>query len=51
MAGKKNRLVVRRQGELATVALSAVAGKIRTIPPDHHLIRAARAVGTCFGDT
>lgn len=50
MAGKKNRLVVRRRGELATVALSTIAGKIRTVPPDHQLVRAAKAVGTSFGD-
>ena len=50
MAGKKNRLVVRRHGELATVALSEIAGKIRTVPADHQLVDAARAVGTIFGE-
>ena len=50
MAGKKNRLVVRRRGALATVALSEIAGKIRTVPKDHQLIDAARAVGTIFGE-
>ncbi|MBN1846690.1 MAG: ATP-dependent 6-phosphofructokinase [Sedimentisphaerales bacterium] len=50
MAGKRNRLVVRKRGELSTVPLSEVANKIRTIDPNHSLIQAARAVGTCFGD-
>jgi len=50
LAGVKNRLVVRRAGELAAIPLSQVAGKVRTVPPDHALIRAARAVGTSFGE-
>jgi len=50
MAGQKNHLVVRRRGEMATVPLSQVAGKTRTVPKNHPLIQAARAVDTCFGD-
>jgi len=50
MAGHNNRLVVRRHGELDTVPLSTIAGKIRTVPRNHQLIEAARAVGTCFGN-
>jgi len=50
MAGKKNCLVARRRGELTTVPLSEIAGKIRTVESDHQLIKAARAVRTCFGD-
>lgn len=49
-AGKKNRLVVLKDGKLSSIPLSKVAGKIRTVPKDSPLIKAARAVNTCFGD-
>ncbi|KPK72155.1 MAG: 6-phosphofructokinase [Phycisphaerae bacterium SM23_30] len=42
MLGKRNRLVVRRRGELATVPLTQVAN-------NHPLIQAGKAVGTIFG--
>jgi len=35
---------------LVGVPLEEVARGPRTVPPDHPLIRAARAIGTCFGD-
>ncbi len=35
---------------LVGVPLEEVARGPRTVPPDHPLVRAARAVGTCFGD-
>ena len=35
---------------LVGVPLEEVAKGPRTVPPDHPLVRAARAVGTCFGD-
>jgi len=31
------------------VAIADVAGKVRLVPPDHELIRAARSVGTYLG--
>jgi ATP-dependent phosphofructokinase / diphosphate-dependent phosphofructokinase len=49
MHGGRNRLVVQRRGEITSVALSAVAGKIRTVPRNHYLMRAARGIGTSFG--
>ena len=49
-AGDFNKLVVMQQGQLSTVALSAVAGRQRTVPPDDPLVAACRAVGVCFGD-
>lgn len=49
MSGHHNRLVVMQDGKLASVALSDVAGKQRTVPPDDRLIAAGRAVGTSFG--
>ncbi len=50
MEGIKNRLVVRKHGEMATIPITQVANKVRTVPPNHPLIRAARAVGTIFGN-
>ncbi len=50
MAGRYNRLVVMQKGELTSVPLAEVAGRQRTVSPDHPLITAARATGTSFGD-
>lgn len=50
VSGVKDRLVVLKDGKLSSVPLSQVAGKIKTVPKNHPLIKAARAVNTCFGD-
>jgi len=50
VSGVKNRLVVLKDNKLSSVPLSQVAGRIRTVPKDSPLIKAARAVNTCFGD-
>jgi 6-phosphofructokinase 1 len=50
VSGIKNRLVVLKNGKISSVPLSQVAGKIKTVPKNHPLIKAARAVNTCFGD-
>jgi phosphofructokinase-like protein len=44
------RVVVWKDGRIGDAEIAAVAGKQRKIPVDHDLIRAARAVGTVFGD-
>ncbi len=49
MQGKKNLLVVKKQGKLSSIGLSEVAGKVRTVPKDHHLVKSALAVETSFG--
>ena len=49
MKGVRNHLVVWKDGKLSSVPLSRVAGKIKTVPRNHHLIRAALGVGTSFG--
>jgi len=49
-AGRWNRLVVQRDGRTGSVPIEEVAGKVRTVPLDHPLIRAARGIGTSFGD-
>ncbi len=50
VSGVKNRLVVLKNNKLSSVPLSQVAGKIRTVPVNSPLIKAARAVNTSFGD-
>ncbi len=50
MADRFNRVVVYRDGKIDSVSLTEIAGKVRTVPLDHILIRAARAIGTSFGD-
>ena len=50
MAGSFGRVVVCNNGKIDSLPIAQVANKVRTVPPDYHLIRAARAVGTCFGD-
>jgi phosphofructokinase-like protein len=49
MKGTKNHLVVFKDGKLSSVPLARIAGKIKTVPKNHPLIRAAKAVGTSFG--
>jgi 6-phosphofructokinase 1 len=50
LAGQSNKLVVWKEGRIDSVMIASVAGKQRRVPTDHALIRAARAVGTEFGD-
>ena len=48
--GNWNQMVTLREGRTECSPIEAVAGKQRTVPPDHPLIAMARAVGTCMGD-
>ena len=50
MSGAKGKLVVWRGGRLDSVDITSIAGKQRKVPVDDPLIRAARGVGTNFGD-
>ena len=43
-------MVAKRGESFVPVPLSEVAGKRRTVPLDHPLVLAARAVNTCLGD-
>ena len=36
--------------EMVPIPLEKVAGKKKTVPPDHPMIRTARAIGLCLGD-
>jgi len=43
-------MVAVRGNQCVPVPLEEVAGKLRTVPPDHPWIKSARLVGTCLGD-
>jgi ATP-dependent phosphofructokinase / diphosphate-dependent phosphofructokinase len=49
-AGVYNQMVAMKGSDVTSVPLEQVAGKIKLVPLDHPLIRAARHVGTNFGD-
>ena len=49
VSGVKGRLVVWKDGGLSSVPLSKVAGKVKKVPRNHDLIKAARAIGASFG--
>ncbi|MBM4070541.1 MAG: 6-phosphofructokinase [Planctomycetes bacterium] len=48
--GVYNQMVCLRGADVSSVPLEEVAGKTKLVPHDHPLIRAARRVGTNFGD-
>lgn len=48
--GQYGNMVAWRSGRVASVPLSEVAGRTRTISPDCPLLAVARGVGTSFGD-
>src|SRR5262249_41403209 len=48
--GVYNHMVCMKGAEVTSAPLEQVAGKVKLVPPDHPLIRAARRVGTNFGD-
>ena len=48
--GTANVMVAYRNGICVPVPLQDVVGQRKLVPPDHHLIHAARMVGTSFGD-
>jgi 6-phosphofructokinase 1 len=50
MAGRFGQMVVQRDGRIDSVPIAEVAGKVRTVPADHPLIQAAKAIGMSFGD-
>jgi 6-phosphofructokinase 1 len=48
--GESGVMVAIRRHKCRAVSLKKVAGRLRIVPRDHSWIRAARLVGTCFGD-
>jgi ATP-dependent phosphofructokinase / diphosphate-dependent phosphofructokinase len=49
-AGERSRLVVMKDGAVTHIPLEDAADKQRLISMDNSLLRAARKIGTCFGD-
>jgi len=49
-AGVFGVMVAARGDGAQPVPIEQVAGKIKTVPPDHAWVQAARSVGTCLGD-
>jgi phosphofructokinase-like protein len=47
--GLKNHLVVLKDGRFSSIGLGQVADRIKTVPRNHALVKAAIAVGTSFG--
>ncbi len=50
MSGAEARVVVMQGGQMTDIPLLDVADKQRLVPADHPVMRAARALDTCFGD-
>jgi len=50
VGGKFGRMAVMQNGSISSIDIADVAGKVRTVPLDDELIRAAKAIGTSFGD-
>lgn len=48
--GHYNVMVALKNNACEPVPLEKIAGKLKTVPPDHEWIRTARYVETCFGD-
>ncbi|HIS69490.1 MAG TPA: 6-phosphofructokinase [Candidatus Gallacutalibacter stercoravium] len=48
--GKYGNMVALRNNEIVPVPLQEVAGKLKTVPTDSSIVRAARQIGVCFGD-
>jgi len=48
--GRYGEVVVSRGMEIGTVLMPECAGKVRTVPPDHEMIRTCRGLGIGFGD-
>jgi ATP-dependent phosphofructokinase / diphosphate-dependent phosphofructokinase len=48
--GEFGVMVALRSPDIISVPLASVVGRIRTVPPDSELVRAARSLGMCLGD-
>jgi len=44
------KMVALRKGEITSVELSEVAGKVKLVETDNPMVIQAREMGTCFGD-
>lgn len=48
--GDFGKLVAIQNGKITGVPLEDIAGQVKNIPLDNEMIKAARELGTCFGD-
>jgi 6-phosphofructokinase 1 len=48
-SGQWGRMVALQSGKLSHIGLNEVADRVRNVPEDHALVRAALSVGTSFG--
>ncbi len=48
--GDFGKMVCLRNGRMSSIELEKVGGKVRTVPKDCEMIKAARMIGTCLGD-
>ena len=48
--GVSNAMIAVEKGEIATVPLKDVAGRLKLVPPDHQWVESARALGVSMGD-
>lgn len=48
--GRYGIMVAARGDDTAPVPLEEVAGKVKTVPPEHPWVQSARGIGTSFGD-
>jgi phosphofructokinase-like protein len=48
--GHYAEVVVMQGGQVTTVPMVEVAGRVRTVPTDHEMVRTARGLGIAFGD-
>ena len=50
LKGNFGMMVAARGEDVKAVPIIDVAGRLKSVPPDHSWIKSARHVGTCFGD-
>lgn len=50
LKGEYGRMVSLKNGIITSIAFEDIPQGIRTVPPDHQLIKAARSTGISFGD-
>ena len=48
--GHYGEVIVMAEGAIKTIAMLECAGRTRTVPTDHEIVRAARGLGIGFGD-
>ncbi|MDK2973355.1 MAG: ATP-dependent phosphofructokinase / diphosphate-dependent phosphofructokinase [Candidatus Sumerlaeota bacterium] len=48
--GQSGVMPALKGADIVPVKLEDAVSHLKLVPPDHHVIRAARALGTCFGD-